>query len=164
MKKLITSAQRSHSAASGDVASSSWCVAGHEPFQALLEQGMEVRAHWVRERFWWKRILYMNVRNGPPALCVESAKRYPPSPSHTICLSNICCLGSAETDSKVLVIEHQVSEGLKGRRLEIEFPTARCADIFKTKLESLIQAMGISTCAETWGRAPACRAALALDD
>jgi len=144
MKKLITSSQRSHSATGDESPPSSWCIDGHESFQALLERGLEVRAHWVHERFWWKRVLYTNMRRSPPALFLESSKKYAPLPSHTICLANICWLGPADIGSKVLVIEHQLTEGAKGRRVEIEFPTARCVDVFKTKLESLIQAMGIS--------------------
>ena len=143
MNKLISpSSQRSHSADSGR---GSFCyVEGHEAFQALLERGLEIRSHWAGERFWWKRVLYTRLNLGPPALFLERNKRVDVGEAHTIGLANIQSVWLSTHDLRVVEIAHADHTRTKcRRRLSLEFPTPRGAQLFQAKLSSLVQAMGL---------------------
>ena len=143
MNKLISSSsQRSHSA--DNIQCSFRYVEGHETFQALLERGLEIRSHWAGERFWWKRVIYTKLNQGSPALFLERNKQVDVSEAHTIGLANIQSIWCAADDPRIVEIAHADRTGLKcRRRLSLEFPTPRCAQIFQAKLGSLVQAMGL---------------------
>lgn len=143
MNKLIsTSSQRSHSTDS--IRGSFWYIEGHETFQSLLERGLEIRSHWAGERFWWKRVIYTRLNQRPPALFLEKNKQVNVSERHTICLTNIQSIWCAVDDPRIVEIAHADRTRMKyGRRLSLEFPTPQCAEIFRARLTSLVQAMGL---------------------
>lgn len=139
MQTLIGSATHSHLVRGGSARS--WRIAGHELFQQLLERGIEVRTHWVGERFWWKRVLYVHPASAPIGLQVEYRKHTGSSDRHRIALAEITAVRRAAGDVRTIEIVHGGRH--QGRTLGVELPTPRTACLFQERLLGLLGGMGL---------------------
>ena len=119
-----------------------WKLPGHEGFQSLLERGLEVKAHWTHERFWWRRVLYVPSGAAPLALFVETSKHAPRDPRHRVAFAEI--EGVRMAVGEIRTIEILRGGDGRNRTLSIEFPTRRAAELFQEHLAGLLGAMGIA--------------------
>ena len=139
MQKLIgRRAVQSHFASEEDT---NWRLPGHLEFQTLLERGLEVKAHWTGERFWWSRVIYVPTGVAPVALFAETSKIAPRKDRHRIYLADVEVVRMASGESRTV----EIVRGGDGRyrTLGIEFPTPRSAQLFQVHLTGLLAAMGI---------------------